>query len=645
MVVKAGTYLSGINSPEDLKKLSLQELNVLAQEIRDFLIENMAWHPGHLGANLGVVELTIALHYIFNSPKDQIIWDVGHQCYIHKILTGRRDLLHTIRQKDGISGFPKPSESEHDIFGTGHSSTSISAALGIAVGLQKNGLNDDNFIAVIGDGSMTGGEAFEALNNMGALKNNILVILNDNGIAIDENTGAFTRYLTRITASHTYNRIKRSIWRVFRGTFVQKIANKTSTALKWTWLKKSNMFEAFNVRYFGPVDGHNVKHLISVLEDLRDINGPKLLHVITKKGKGYKPAEKDRVAFHAPGRYDAKTGEILETSCESVPPKYQVIYGKTLTELAELNDDICAITPAMLSGSSINIMQNRFPERVFDVGIAEQHAVTFAAGLAKTGRIPFCTIYSSFLQRAYDQIIHDVAIQNLPVIFGIDRGGLVGEDGATHHGVFDIAYLRIIPNLIIASPLNAVQLRNLMYTAQIKKSGPFAIRYPRGNSESKNWKQDFKELPVGKGEKLCSGNDIAILTIGQTGNDVIDLYSGFNEAGISVSHYNMIFVKPVDEEILHEACRKHKALITIEDGTIKGGFGSLVAEFITEHSYHLPLIKLGVPDKFIEHGTVAELKKECGFDKETIFETTKEVFLKHIKINKTWQTKEELKKT
>ncbi|KAF5044198.1 1-deoxy-D-xylulose-5-phosphate synthase [anaerobic digester metagenome] len=628
MVVKAGTYLSRIDGPEDLKNLTPQELKILAQEIRDFLIENMARHPGHLGANLGVVELTIALHYIFNSPKDRIIWDVGHQSYIHKILTGRRDVFHTIRQKEGISGFPKPSESEHDIFGTGHSSTSISAALGMAVGEQEKGINDNNYIALIGDGSMTGGEAFEALNNMGAMKNNILVVLNDNGIAIDENTGSFTRYLTRITASHTYNRLKHGIWRVFRGTFIQKIANKTSTALKWTWLKKSNLFEAFNVRYFGPVDGHNIKQLLSVLEDLRDINGPKLLHVITTKGKGYKPAEKDQVTFHAPGRYDAKTGEILETSCDSVPPKYQVIYGKTLTELAEQNDDICAITPAMISGSSLNIFQNRFPERVFDVGIAEQHAVTFAAGLAKSGRIPFCTIYSTFLQRAYDQVIHDVAIQKLPVIFGIDRGGLVGEDGATHHGVFDLAYLSAVPNLIIASPINSIQLRNLMFTAQLKKEAPFAIRYPRGNSEIKDWKQPFAELQIGKAEKLCTGNNVAVLTIGQPGNDVISLYSKLSEAGISVSHYNMIFLKPLDEEALHDACKNHKAIITIEDGTVKGGLGTSVAEFMMEHSYYLPLTKLGVPDRFIEHGTVSELKKECGFDVDGIFSAIKEIFSK-----------------
>lgn len=628
MVVKAGTYLSRIDGPEDLKNLTPQELKILAEEIRDFLIENMARHPGHLGANLGVVELTIALHYIFNSPKDRIIWDVGHQSYIHKILTGRRDVFHTIRQKEGLSGFPKPAESEHDVFGTGHSSTSISAALGMAVGEQKKGINDNNYIALIGDGSMTGGEAFEALNNMGAMKNNILVVLNDNGIAIDENTGSFTRYLTRITASHTYNRLKHRIWRVFRGTFIQKIANKTSTALKWTWLKKSNLFEAFNVRYFGPVDGHNIKQLISVLEDLRDINGPKLLHVITKKGKGYKPAEKDQVTFHAPGRYDAKTGEILETSCDSVPPKYQVIYGKTLTELAEQNDDICAITPAMISGSSLNILQNRFPERVFDVGIAEQHAVTFAAGLAKSGRIPFCTIYSSFLQRAYDQVIHDVAIQKLPVIFGIDRGGLVGEDGATHHGVFDLAYLSAVPNLIIASPINSIQLRNLMFTAQLKNEGPFAIRYPRGNSETKDWKQPFVELQIGKSEKLCSGNDVAILTIGQPGNDVISLYLKLSEAGISVSHYNMIYLKPLDEDALHHACKNHKAIITIEDGTVKGGLGTAVAEFMMEHAYYLPFIKLGVPDRFIEHGTIAELKKECGFDKDGIFSAIKEIFSK-----------------
>lgn len=632
MVVKAGTYLSRIEGPEDLKKFTPQELKILAEELRDFLIKNMARHPGHLGANLGVVELTIALHYIFDSPKDRIIWDVGHQSYIHKILTGRRDVFHTIRQKDGLSGFPKPSESEHDIFGTGHSSTSISAALGMAVGEQIDGLNKNHFIALIGDGSMTGGEAFEALNNIGATKNNILVILNDNGIAIDENTGSFTRYLTRITASHTYNKLKYRIWRVFRGTFIQKFANKTSTALKWTWLKKSNLFEAFNLRYFGPVDGHDIRQLINVLEDLRDINGPKLLHVITTKGKGYKPAEKDQVTFHAPGRYDAKTGEILETSCASLPPKYQVIYGKTLTELAEKNDDICAITPAMISGSSLNIMQNRFPDRVFDVGIAEQHAVTFAAGLAKSGRIPFCTIYSTFLQRAYDQIIHDVAIQNLSVVFGIDRGGLVGEDGATHHGVFDLAYLRTVPNMIIAAPMNAVQLRNLMFTAQLKKHGPFAIRYPRGNTDDKKWDQPFSEIEIGKSDKLREGKDIAVISIGQPGLDVFSLYPKLDSEGISISHYNIIFLKPLDENALHEACKNHKAIITIEDGTLKGGLGTAVAEFMMEHSYYLPLIKLGVPDRFIEHGTVPELKKECGFDAEGIYAAIKQT---HTKTNQT----------
>ena len=622
------TYLSKINSPADLKKLNLNQLETLSEEIRGFLIKNMAQNPGHLGANLGVVEITIALHYIFNSPKDQIIWDVGHQSYIHKILTGRRENFSTIRQKGGISGFPKISESEHDVFGTGHSSTSISAALGLAIGLQKEGKNDDNFIALIGDGSMTGGEAFEAMNNLGASKSNILVILNDNGIAIDENTGSFTNYLTRITTSHTYNRVKHRVWRIFKGTFIQKIANKTSTALKWTWLKKSNLFEAFNVRYFGPIDGHDLKKLISVLDDLKRINGPKLLHIITSKGKGYKPAEDDRVTFHAPGRYNPDTGEIIEATNGCSHPKYQVVYGKTLTELAEQNENIFAISPAMITGSSLNIMQAKFPNRVFDVGIAEQHAVTFAAGLAKSGRIPFCTIYSSFLQRAYDQIIHDVALQKLPVIFGIDRGGLVGEDGATHHGVFDLSYLNSIPNFIISAPIDAVQLRNLMFTAQLKNIGPFSIRYPRGSAETENWKQPFKELEIGKAEKLVEGKDIAVLSIGQSGMDVISAYEKISEAGISISHYNMVFLKPIDEAALHDACKNHKAIITVEDGTVMGGLGSTVSDFMLKNKYYLPFVKLGIPDSFIEHGSVEQLKKDVGIDADGILKAIINIFEK-----------------
>jgi 1-deoxy-D-xylulose-5-phosphate synthase len=631
MVVKAGTYLSQIQSPQDLKKLKPQELKTLAAELRTFLIENMAHHPGHLGANLGVVELTIALHYCFDSPTDRMIWDVGHQAYIHKILTGRRDGFHTIRQKEGISGFPKMSESEHDTFGTGHSSTSISAALGMAVAEQNNG---HHHIAIIGDGSMNAGMAFEAMNNMASSNANILVILNDNGIAIDENTGAFTRYLTRITASHTYNRIKRGIWRVFRNTFIQKIANKTATALKWTWLKRSNLFEAFNLRYFGPVDGHDIGQLINIFEDLRDIHGPKLLHVVTKKGKGFKPAEKDQVTFHAPGRYDAHTGEILDSGCSKTPPKYQVVYGKTLLQLAEQNENIFAITPAMISGSSLNIMQARFPKRVFDVGIAEQHAVTFAAGLACEGKIPFCTIYSSFLQRAYDQLIHDVALQNLPVIFGIDRGGLVGEDGATHHGAFDLAFLRPIPNMIISAPMNALQLRNLMYSAQKNPTGPFAIRYPRGLADSSDWEKPFALMEIGKGQKLKIGEDVAIVSIGQPGIDAMACYEFFDTNRISVSHYDMIFLKPIDQELLHEACKNHHAIVSIEDGTTTGGLGTVIAEFMVENGYHLPLVCLGIPDRFIEHDSVSGLKKTLGFDSEGIKNAVVSI---HSKIKKTKQ--------
>jgi len=628
MVVKPGKYLSEINGPADLKKLKPEQLPELAEELRTFIIQNVAQNPGHLGANLGVVELSIALHYIYDSPNDKIVWDVGHQAYAHKILTGRREVFSTNRKFHGLSGFPKIDESEHDAFGTGHSSTSISAILGMATAEQQKEHPKNRHIAVIGDGSISSGMSMEALNHVGESKANVLIILNDNGISIDLGTGAFHRYLARITASHTYNRFKRGVWRVFRNTWIQTIANKTTTALKWTWLKKSNLFEAFDIRYFGPVDGHDVRTLVEMLKDLRDIPGPRLLHIKTKKGKGFKAAEKDQVTFHSPGKYDMNTGEILQQDCGKKPPKYQIVYGKTLLNLAEHNENIYAITPAMLTGSSLNIMQAKFPERTFDVGIAEQHAVTFAAGLAKAGKIPFCTVYSTFLQRAYDQIIHDVALQKLPVIFGIDRGGLVGEDGPTHHGVFDLAYLRLIPNMIIAAPKDEIQLRNLMYTAQLNPVMPFSIRYPKGAVNSVDWEKEYFKMEIGKGQILSRGSDVAVLSIGSSGSDAAKAVQQLLSEGTAITHADMIFLKPIDEELLSEILKSHKAVITVEDGTVSGGLGSAVAEFMAENSIHIPLKRLGVPDSFVEQGTVNELKHELGYDADGIKKAVLEIMNK-----------------
>ena len=613
------SILDKVNSPEDLKRISRRELPALADEIRHFIINSTAKNPGHLGANLGVVELSIALHYIFNSPEDPIIWDVGHQAYVHKILTGRKDLFDTNRKLNGISGFPRISESEHDVFGTGHSSTSISAALGMAMADCLLGHPKRTHIAVIGDGSITAGMAYEAINHAGASMANLLIILNDNEIAIDKNVGALRNNFAKITASHTYNRFKGRLYRLLRGTWFHKFVNKTTTAIKWTLLRQSNFFEVFNFRYFGPVDGHNLEGLIEILHDLKDIEGPRILHVKTQKGKGFKPAETDQVTFHSPGLFEPDTGELIDHQCQKKPPKYQVVYGKTLLSLAENDERIIGITPAMLSGSSLNIMQARFPHRVFDVGIAEQHAVTLAAGMAKNGLKPFCTIYSSFLQRAYDQLIHDVAIQNLPVVFGIDRGGLVGEDGATHQGVFDLAYLRLIPNLTIAAPMDEVQLRNLMYTATTH-SGPFSIRYPRGGASSIEWEQPMEKLEIGKGRYIVKGDSVAILSIGQPGKDALDAVVSAQEKGFLPTLVDVVFLKPLDENLLHEVLKNHQSIITVEDGTVVGGLGSAIAEFALKYQYPIRLSCLGVPDRFIEHGSVGELKDLLGFDKKAIFE-------------------------
>ena len=625
MALQAGDILSTIESPSDLKGLNLDQLNQLCEELRQFIIDAACINPGHFGASLGVVELTVALHHVFNTPYDKLIWDVGHQAYAHKIITGRRDIFHTNRKYKGVSGFPKMIESPYDAFGTGHSSTSISAALGMAIASDLQNDKDRHHIAVIGDGSMTAGMAFEALNHAGVANANLLVVLNDNGIAIDKNVGALKEYLTDITTSRTYNKLKDDIWKALGsisryGPNTRGLIQKLENAIKTTLLKQSNLFESLNFRYFGPVDGHDVQHLTKVLTDLQHIKGPKLLHVITVKGKGYPHAEKEQTKFHAPGFFNKQTGELKVAPCEkNKPPKYQVVFGKTLLELAEKNPKIVGITPAMPTGCSLNILMNAIPEKAFDVGIAEQHAVTFSAGLAAQGLIPFCNIYSSFFQRAYDQAIHDVALQNLPVIFCLDRAGLVGEDGATHHGAFDLSFLRCIPNLTIASPMNEQEMRNLMYTAQDNPKGPMVIRYPRGNGVMKNWKTPFEKIQIGKGRKLKDGKDLAIISIGPVGNEALKACSYIEtENNISAALYDLRFVKPIDEKLLHEIFRSFDKIITIEDNAIAGGMGSAVLEFMADNGYNARIKRLGIPDFFVQQGTLAELHKECGYDFDSL---------------------------
>ncbi|MCX7696177.1 MAG: 1-deoxy-D-xylulose-5-phosphate synthase [Bacteroidales bacterium] len=633
-------WLEKINTPDDLKKIPREKLPLLAEEIRNFLIEINSKHPGHLGANLGVVELSIALHYVFNSPQDKIIWDVGHQSYVHKILTGRKDRFHTLRQLGGISGFPLREESEHDVFGTGHSSTSLSAALGLAMGEESS---QNHYIAVIGDGSFTAGQPFEALNNISQAKANILIILNDNGMSIDKNRTALAQHFTRITASHTYNFIKYRFWRFLKGTWLHVLITNLFAAIKWTWFKKANIFEIFGIRYFGPVDGHDIKKLIYVLKDLKDVPGPKVLHVLTVKGKGFKPAEKDQITYHSPGKFDIETGKVCDEDQENKPPKMHVVFGKTLLKLAETNPKIVAITPAMLTGSALTFMKEKFPDRVFDVGIAEQHAVTFAAGLALAGKIPYCTIYSTFLQRGYDQLIHDVALQRAPVVMCIDRGGLVGEDGATHQGIFDLAYLRLIPNIIIGAPMDEFELQDMLYTAQaIDLNKPFAIRYPRGEAHHLKWEKTWEVLPVGKAQLLHEGCTIGIATIGAPGLDVLSLYDRLEAKNISFTHYNMRFLKPIDQDALRHLCEKHAVIVTVEDGVIDGGLGSTIAEYIAEHNYGVRLIRLGVPDRFVEHGSIFELKEKLGYDANGIFRVilNEHLLFHYKKMNEPWQAKE-----
>lgn len=631
MEVKTGPLLATINYPADLKQYSEENLEQICQELRQYIIDVVSVNGGHFGASLGVVELTVALHYALNTPYDKLVWDVGHQAYGHKILTGRRNQFHTNRIINGISGFPKISESEYDTFGVGHSSTSISAALGMAVASHYKGEKDRQHVAVIGDGAMTAGLAFEGLNHAGIENSNVLVILNDNCMSIDPNVGALKEYLTNITTSKSYNRFRDDVSSVLSklselGPNAHKYVKKIEKSIKGTLLKQSNLFEALNFRYFGPVDGHDVKRLAAVIKDLSAIPGPKLLHCVTVKGKGFALAEKDQTKWHAPGLFDKITGEIKKSVADKPqPPKYQDVFGHTMVELAEANAKIVGITPAMPSGCSLNIMMKAMPNRAFDVGIAEQHAVTFSAGLATQGLVPFCNIYSSFMQRAYDQVIHDVAIQNLNVIFCLDRAGLAGADGATHHGAYDLAYMRCIPNMVVASPMNEEELRNLMYTAQQENVGPFTIRYPRGNGVIPDWKRPFKALEIGKGRKVCDGEDVAILSIGHVGNFAVEACQELNSEGIFPAHFDLRFVKPLDAVMLHDVFTRFKNIITIEDGCLQGGMGSAILEFMSDHNYNANVTRLGIPDEFIEHGEQAELWAICQYDKDAIVAEVKKL--------------------
>jgi len=626
MLITPGPLLAKINSPDDLKKLDQEKLVQLCDELRHFIIDNVSIYGGHFGASLGVVELTVALHYVFNAPYDQLVWDVGHQAYGHKILTGRRDVFHTNRFYGGISGFPKRSESPYDAFGVGHSSTSVSAALGMAAASKYLKLDDKQHVAIIGDGALTGGIAFEGLNNAGVSNTNLLIILNDNCMSIDPNVGALKDYLTDITTSKTYNKLKDEVWNLLGklstfGKSAQEIVSKVENGLKSALLSQSNLFESLNLRYFGPVDGHDVNHLVSVLNDLKNIKGPKILHCVTVKGKGYGPAETgNATTWHAPGTFDKISGEIHKKVHDTPqPPKYQDVFGHTLVELARTNDKIIGITPAMPSGSSMNIMMKEMPDRAFDVGIAEQHAVTFSAGLATQGLIPFCNIYSSFMQRAYDQVVHDVCIQNLPVNFCLDRAGFAGADGPTHHGAYDIAYFRCLPNIIVSAPMNEAELRNLMYTASLpRKQQAFAIRYPRGQGVMPQWKTPFEKIEIGTGRKLRDGKELAILTIGHIGNYAVTVCDNLAKQGLAIAHYDMRFVKPLDEAMLHEIFSTFTKIVTVEDGCIQGGFGSAVLEFMADHGYHAEVKRLGIPDRVVEHGEQLELHNECGFDPEGI---------------------------
>ena len=611
--------LSKINSPDDIKGLGKDELQKLCAEIREHIITCCSQNPGHIGASLGTVELSVALHYLYNTPDDKIVWDVGHQAYAHKILTGRRDQFVNNRKYKGLSGFPKMSESKYDAFGVGHSSTSISAALGMVVASEINN-NKNKVVAIIGDGALTGGLAFEGLNNAGAKQSDILVILNDNQISIDPNVGALHNHLLKITTSQIYNETKNRIWSIIGSKKLRTLFQRFTFSTKVAFFRSGSLFESLGFRYFGVVDGNDLPKLIKTLGHIKDIPGPKLLHIITKKGKGYIPAENDQIVWHAPGTFDKNTGKRISSTDEK-RSRYQDVFGETLLSLARENDKIVGVTPAMPTGCSMNILMKEMPNRAFDVGIAEQHAVTFSAGLATQGLLPYCNIYSSFMQRAYDNVIHDVATQKLKVIFCLDRAGIVGEDGATHHGVFDLAYLRCIPNLTIFSPLNEVELKDILYSVQFPEYGATAIRYPRGYGEGLEWKGNFKKIEPGKAQLLQDGSDIAVLSIGPVGNSVIIAAEKAKESGINIMHYNMRFIKPLDTDAINCAAAGCKTIITVEDGSVSGGLYSAVSEYVATNSLNVKVIGLGVPDRFIEQGTVEELISECGYDVNGIYNT------------------------
>ena len=613
--------LNKIDSPADLRLLPSGKLEQVCAELRQYIIDVLSENPGHLGASLGTVELTVALHYVFNTPVDRLLWDVGHQAYGHKILTGRRDAFHSLRKYKGISGFPNPNESEYDAFIAGHASNSISAALGMSVASLIKGEDQRHVVAVIGDGAMTGGLAFEALNNASTDPNNLLIVLNDNNMAIDHSVGGLSEYLVNITTSQTYNKMRYDVYRGLRKLNLISEDSRGSilrfnNSLKALITQQHNLFEGFSIRYFGPVDGHDVNYMVKVLNDIKDMKGPKLLHIRTVKGKGFKPAEESATEWHAPGKFNKETGKRIIAPPTVEPPLFQDVFGHTLVELASKDERIVGVTPAMPTGCSMTYMMKEFPNRAFDVGIAEAHSVTFSAGMAKEGLIPFCNVYSSFMQRAYDQLIHDLALQKLHVVLCLDRGGLVGEDGATHHGVFDLAYMRPIPNLVIASPMNEHYLRNLMFTGY-KYDGPFVIRYPRGKGVLVDWKNEMTLMPVGKGRKLTDGTDVAILSIGASGNDVSKAIELVSAEGLSVAHYDMIYLKPIDEDLLHEVGKNFSKIITVENGVIQGGLGSAVLEFMSDNGYYPRIKRIGIPDKFIEHGSVPELNKLCGIDVES----------------------------
>ena len=622
-------FLNKIDSPEDLRKLQLEDLPEVCRELREMIIDELSRNPGHFGSSLGVIELTVALHYTFSTPYDRIVWDVGHQAYAHKILTGRRDRFSTNRKLNGLAPFPTPSESEYDTFTCGHASNSISAALGMAVAANLKNEKNRHIVAVIGDGSMSGGLAFEGLNNASSTPNNLLIILNDNNMAIDRSVGGMKQYLLNLHTSEGYNRFRNNVskqmskWGLLTEERKKAIV-RFNNSLKSLLMQQQNIFEGMDIRYFGPVDGHDTLSLIKVMNEIKDMTGPKLLHIHTIKGKGYKPAEECATEWHAPGLFDKETGEKIKISTEGMPPLFQEVFGNTLLELAQANEKIVGVTPAMPSGCSMNIMMKKMPDRVFDVGIAEGHAVTFSAGMAKDGLIPFCNIYSTFMQRAYDNVIHDVAIQKLNVVMCLDRAGLVGEDGATHHGIFDIAYMRIIPNLTIAAPMDEHELRKLMYTAQLPDMGPFVIRYPRGRGMTTDWKCEFEAIPIGKGRKLKDGNDIAVITLGPIGYRVQEaIAKAENETGISVAHYDLRFVKPLDADMLNEIGKNFKKIITIEDGIISGGAGSAVMEFMADGGYDVEIKRVGIKDCFVQHGAVNELYKICGLDEDSIYQLIK----------------------